>query len=1360
MKKKKFSPIKMVQDLEVDKYTPDMYYSALNMRVNASEATTFGGRSNDKGNALSITIPNIFIDPTKNRLYLSYDSSAPSGIPLNILEQVTFNNNEVKNTGSSTGHVIIGSTSYLDHIILFTTPHVNYASTNVGAIWKYTPKTGVIKLLYYNQLGFSTTYPIREALASYETATIIRVYFTDFNNYFRALDIGKSNCLDFPLSNLNSVPFSELSSVEFVQASAGGVFKNGKVGYVYQLYNDNGTITAPSTMPELYNINRQYIGGTFEETVGISVKILVPNIDPRFNNIRLYRIFYSSKDILPRISLIADQSVIPNQPYYFTDIGETSIQDISLPELYESVYTNFVAKTFVSKDAHLFPMNIKTKAYLPDWDARAYRFDSAGNCTLYDSNSNSISFSFSDLSSGAFEVPEKHDCANRSNYAETKRNPSQPGNYYGGLESANYKKYYYQGNGTTLGGQGLNIRYRFITLDYKPISYQSIFYGFNFTNQSYAYPGNSKFAGYKRDEVYRFGIRLRNTEGIASPVLWIGDIRFPTTDMSGFELTEDEAGNPAVTKLKALGIKFEVFNLPSDCASWEIVRVERTDADKTIIAQGFLQNMVYQRYAVTLGNTASTPESYFEQVSQPSIYLRTIHTLNATSVNTLTATMEHGGDVSFRSTINSEQNSEIAQFYSPEIEYKGLNFDGYQAGYLKSVGGAVMYRNDNLGIKPRATRYWVNNGENLVSGSEEFKTLNNWPEPLGIALGGDTLPSDPIGFAFTDFFQKVNTNTDKAAVLLINNGDIKFVPESWNGTDTDFAIKYVFGNDPATPFNSFVDKCLLFYQSANNVVGYYRADVSNNLTIRLQERLEENFCPSANLSESVFVKNENQKIPIVDLKRNLNGSQYLGYSYEARSNNIYIPISKTVPATTSSIEVYNGDIYLTYYNHTRLTAKYVEQFKLIGTIKQDVIVPLETSINTDLRTDNYKAKYSAIDTKFNTVFDYNEVFSQENTLFASAALPFDFIEDVHQFYRIKGSNPKIYGEKIDSWLKYEADKVLDLTALYGPINKAILLQNEVYALQDNAIALVRIFPREVLQSQSGENLQLGFGGVLNDFAYLSTTIGSALQFAVLKTSQGIYFVDSFNKKVMRFIPGKELAPLSDSNLMTSFIRKYVQWGDIATDNPFIGKGILLGNTDDYKDIYMSVFNPLPINSGRPQEFITKNWTLTFNEDTQGYMTFHSFVSPHYLQHQGSLYSVKGNQLWKHFASNYTNYYGVQQPMRITLIVYPEERNYSSIYEVLGFTAKVINAQGTDFPLEGITRIRAYNEYQNSGWVNAQYLLNSKRIYREWKLHIPRDARNKMRGTYTFIEIEYTGDGTKQITINDLIVSYQLFSGAY
>ena len=72
----------------------------------------------------------------------------------------------------------------------------------------------------------------------------------------------------------------------------------------------------------------------------------------------------------------------------------------------------------------------------------------------------------------------------------------------------------------------------------------------------------SLFRSYQRDEVYRFGIIFYNSKFVASPVLWIGDIRMPNLTVAP-TFTND--GTNVISK--PLGIKFTVKNFPIDAAS-------------------------------------------------------------------------------------------------------------------------------------------------------------------------------------------------------------------------------------------------------------------------------------------------------------------------------------------------------------------------------------------------------------------------------------------------------------------------------------------------------------------------------------------------------------------------------------------------------------------------------------------------------------------------------------------------------------------------------------------------------------------------------------------------------------------------
>ena len=103
----------------------------------------------------------------------------------------------------------------------------------------------------------------------------------------------------------------------------------------------------------------------------------------------------------------------------------------------------------------------------------------------------------------------------------------------------------------------------------------------------------SHYTGYMRDEIYRFGIVFYNNKGIPSPVHWIGDIRMPSP--KGMSTTSviypfhtdvySQAYDKNVEQLAyAMGIEFSVTNVPIDAVSWEIVRCDRTEADRTIVS--------------------------------------------------------------------------------------------------------------------------------------------------------------------------------------------------------------------------------------------------------------------------------------------------------------------------------------------------------------------------------------------------------------------------------------------------------------------------------------------------------------------------------------------------------------------------------------------------------------------------------------------------------------------------------------------------------------------------------------------------------------------------------------------------------
>jgi len=172
-------------------------------------------------------------------------------------------------------------------------------------------------------------------------------------------------------------------------------------------------------------------------------------------------------------------------------------------------------------------------------------------------------------------------------------------NSFNSIGEVHDPEYKFQSDGITLGGEGPNIEYTFDTKEILIDDSQDDRYFYTGTESdnpdnpsytNYASPYiKSLYVGYQRDEIYSFGIVGFDVKGRQSFVKWIGDIRFPKSTDTGYEIvTEDGDGNIFA---KILYIKFKVSNLPEDVVSYQIVRCERTRNDRTVIDTGLMGSM-------------------------------------------------------------------------------------------------------------------------------------------------------------------------------------------------------------------------------------------------------------------------------------------------------------------------------------------------------------------------------------------------------------------------------------------------------------------------------------------------------------------------------------------------------------------------------------------------------------------------------------------------------------------------------------------------------------------------------------------------------------------------------------------------
>lgn len=164
--------------------------------------------------------------------------------------------------------------------------------------------------------------------------------------------------------------------------------------------------------------------------------------------------------------------------------------------------------------------------------------------------------------------------------------------------------------------------------------------------------------------------------------------------------------------------------------------------------------------------------------------------------------------------------------------------------------------------------------------------------------------------------------------------------------------------------------------------------------------------------------------------------------------------------------------------------------------------------------------------------------------------------------RVYISNPKINGERADSWSVVKPLSKYDVDGLYGPINKLMTLNEMVVFFQDRAFGKLSVNPTAMIPSMGNNtSIQLGTGKGIQDAIYVSNTIGCFHQWAITKSRTSIYWFDAVHKKLIRF-NGQGPEVISDKKSMSSWFHNKVRGSVIVKDNPILYNGIAC--TYDFK----------------------------------------------------------------------------------------------------------------------------------------------------------------------------------------------------
>lgn len=999
-------------------------------------------------------------------------------------------------------------------------------------------------------------------VSNFESCDVSIVYITDGINPIRRLNIAKTYGKVTDITSLDIIPSSDNNGFDFVDFTSGNL-KASKVQYTYQLFTEHGTASTIAPLSDLIPIS-ETIGNDDSESVQGSqfntysnkgVILKTSFINKHYDRIRIYRIVYEQSGQIPVVQ-IADEIKIDISANYqlfnYIDYGTSFLSTITIDELNQLSYPyDFTAYSIESKDNILFASNVTENTWDITYDARAYRANKNGIVVLNDSSKNQLSFNIKDIPN----IDSEYDCINPSNIP---------------ICDTAQLDYNYDKDGK-LGGTGVNVSYSFIfkevVLSSQWISGETVANNlylntektttsdilfdetgkqieekesqtrvFNYSDAWMC----SNYVGYQRDEIYRFGIVLYNEKGMASPVHWIGDIRMPSTLL---EVNNDSLVNTFhVGKYShtqdhnvellgyAMGLRFEVKNLPKEVKSYEIVRCARTSGNRTIVTQALMSSLI-------------TDKSDIEQ--------------DGKVTNNWLKTKGGGGDKELRPQFMPSLSKSLATAYyhgsSIDID-RYLSEDNYyelispeicvdQNNTLELIKNSVLTKQYEL--------YAYTGNEADIAFIDSTQVVHTTGYSLGVIptqlyqMDG-TLRHNDNGVYWTGGLKYKNQNIPMLVTGSNHGYGLSNLLKYYNTVRYNGKLKSYDIDDAIAPqtLNVVVEfsDTKNYQQPIGNktytntsIAGYSQWGFhGKNVVIKT----EDDFATEGNpyIGQALtngFPMNLINCAGVYNVKKS---SELAASTHSSRTNAIYMSCGAHAhnDSNVTTVNCFGGDTYLCVLDY--LCTSFVQVKNDVNDKQRERIhiqcyIPFETTVNLNLLSNkqyhnlvenellgqNLIQHEPIVTTGFSQTtpqYVYNSIYSQQGTSLSFVSKSLYSRDNIVSNNRIVASEVKHNLELTDSWSKFKVANYIDVDNKYGPITNLKKFNNKLFFFQDNAVGIASVNDRSLITDNNIAELTLGTGDVLNRYDYLSTTNGNKIinDYSIVNSNSTLYWYD-YNKNV-------------------------------------------------------------------------------------------------------------------------------------------------------------------------------------------------------------------------------------------------------
>ena len=1040
--------------------------------------------------------------------------------------------------GGTYNYSAVGITSFSNYAIALCTSLDNTA-TYKDAIMKYTiNEDGTLassEVLLFGNFGFTLGKSIRVE-KSEENEHYHRIYWTDGIAPFRTLNLkeGQSYYTSITIDDLDVFKSSNLLAPEITSINNGGSVTCGSHSYCYRLSTGDGKdsmVSAITNPIPIYRTDKnslvhELLGGGSGVDSGKTVSMDILGLDSSYTTIEIINIAYLSKSGSISANIISE-GVIVGGAFRFTHTGTEIKTAITVGELLRSSVSWITCKDIAIKDNRLFASNLSNDFAEIDYDFRLryYKLDSGS----YEESSSHINggIHYDNFFSG-------------TGYWNAIKHPTDTTNSVWGAQSVGYNT----------SDTGVRVTFQLKEFDLTSNRYwdntsfddaaastksyhNPPYYGPSEKNGDDEFYDNyqnpifsSKYTGYQRGEIYRFGILFYDVRGIPMFVNPIGDVRFPDATTPYNRLDESDAvvlpaaGSPATFSTSdgagkgyVLYPRFDVklsANIRKGISGYSIVRLDRTDSDKRILASGiFNQTMMYANNDGQKSMRHMIGNEYLNIYSSPTTHQsmsKKLFTFDTPESNfsSFSYKKKSGDRINITAVLNAfaVEESELPNVgadYSGHSMTKGTGTLHYGARFHPKVTGNTD--NDTFEFSAYVQYY---------QGLDVIGTSNS----SDIHYGAYVPSEGEVGSASLGLYGNFTDRTFKNGCRF-NHADSDYSGTNWE----HFAYSHPFGTT-TIKHDSESD------QSNGAAFTLYG---NGTILISLDTDLDtEDFVTTLtkvnNITELSGGYSYVYKL-YGNIVRNVSAGQYGGTTDYAYQTAKYISTGhyNSTPTAVDRNHVYGGDTFINSYSLRKNFPGYSgdASYELPSTA---IIFPVESSVNLAMRDGIYFGSTPDINSEIEDSYLYNGTYSCRNTNKTFVPKPYDF-KNVSEFPNlVAASNIKIPGESGDSYTSFGANEIHELDLSKGPIYNIFNLRGDLFVLQASGVSKLSINPRVIVDSSDAATTSIttGTGLVIERSDYVDTLYGSQHYNNVGVTSNSAYWFDSESSSFCRLAYGKGL----------------------------------------------------------------------------------------------------------------------------------------------------------------------------------------------------------------------------------------------